>query len=197
VIVGGLRARLIRDSVFHAVDDALRALGWYEPSSNRSQVSFRAYPYPLEEQVPPNTLALSDENDSGDEMELGSKLTEFTWAMYVDVYGEDDAIALHLAGDVADILAGRMPSVGRGRPAIDVYDYTLATPVVIFGVEVFDVRKDRAHGFPQPWLRFWRSVTFNLVDSYDDEDELAEGGLATEQGEGLLTESDEHLEWES
>ncbi len=170
MIVGGLRARLIRDSVFHAVDTALANLGWYQASPNRAQVSFRAFPYAADVQVPPNTLALSDETDNSVPMELGSELTEFTWPMFIDVYGEDDAIALHLAGDVADILAGRMASVGRGRPTIDVYDYTLATPVVIFSVEVVDVRKDRAHGFHQPWLRFWRSVTFHIVDSYEDED---------------------------
>lgn len=168
--VGGLRARLIRDSVYNALNDALADLGWYEASPSRAPVTFRSSPFPLDEQVPPNTLALSDENDDAAEMELGSTLSEFTWDMFVDIYGEDDAVALHLAGDVADILAGRMASVGRDRPVIDVYDYTLATPVVIFTVEVIAVHKDRAHGFPQPWLRFWRSVPFKIVDSYTDED---------------------------
>jgi len=168
-VVGGLRARLIRDSVFHVVDDALRALGWYDEVAGRAPVTLRPTPYPLDEQVPPNTVALSDETDDATEMELGSDLSEFTWGMFADVYGENDAVALHLAGDVADALAGRMPSIGRGRPVVDVYNYTLATPVVIFTVEVIDVRKDRAHGFPQPWLRFWRSVSFRVVDAYEDE----------------------------
>lgn len=167
--VGGLRARLIRDSVYNAINNALADLGWFEASANRAPVTFRPAPCPLDEQVPPNTLALSDENNDAADLELGSALAEFTWSMFVDIYGEDDAVALHLAGDVADILAGRMPSVGRSRPVIDVYDYTLATPVVIFTVEVIEVHKDRAHGYPQPWLRFWRSVPFKVVDSYTDE----------------------------
>jgi hypothetical protein len=46
----------------------------------------------------------------------------------------------------------------------------MATPVGVFAVEVDQVRKQKAHGFPQPWLRFWRSCTFEIIDSYDTED---------------------------
>jgi hypothetical protein len=169
IYVGGLRDRLIRDSVWHAVDDALRALGWYQPHPSRLPVSFIPTPLPLDVEVPLNTLALGDMASVPTDAELGSDLTEFSWDMHVDVYGENDDVSLHLAGDVAAALAGRMPSIGRGRPVVDVWDYSLATPVIVFGVEIEDVRQAKAHDFPQPWLRFWRSVTFVVIDTYGDE----------------------------
>jgi hypothetical protein len=164
--VGGLRARLIRDSVWHAVDEALRALGWYEDHPSRQAVTFVPTALPLDVEVPLNTLGLGDMLDVPTEAEMGSDLTEFAWDMHVDIYGENDDISLHIAGDLEAALAGRMPSIGRGRPVIDVWDYTLATPVVVFAVSIEDVRKAKAHDFPQPWLRFWRSVTFTVIDTY-------------------------------
>jgi hypothetical protein len=164
---GGLRARLIRDSVWHTVDDALRALGWYESVASRADVVFVAEPVPQGTAIDFTTLALGDEDDVGEPAELGSGLTEFSWDMHVDVYAESDALSLHLARDVAAALAGRLPAIDRARPVIDVWDYTLATPVVIFAVAVESVRTDKANDFPQPWLRYWRSCSFVIVDTYD------------------------------
>lgn len=175
--VGGLRARLIRDSVWHVVDDALRDLGWYAAVVSHRPVTFVPAPFGLDVEVPLNTLALGDMADVPTEAEMGSDLTEFAWDMHVDVYGENDDLSLHLAGDVAAALAGRMPSIGRGRPVVDVWDYTLATPVIVFAVAIDDVRQARAHDFPQPWLRFWRSVTFVVTDTYGSEDDPAGADL--------------------
>lgn len=95
---------------------------------------------------------------------MGSNLAEVTWPFFVDVYGENDDLALHLVGDIEAMLAGRLPSIGRDRAAIDVYDLTQEPPIVAFVVEVQAVRTQRAHDWPQPWLRFWRTCTFELVD---------------------------------
>lgn len=167
--VGGLRARLVRDSVWRTVDAALRALGWYADVVSHRPVTFVPAPLGLDVEVPFNTLALGDMNDVPTQAEMGSSLTEFSWDMHVDVYAENDDLSLHLAGDVEAALAGRMPSIGRGRPVVEVWDYTLATPVQVFTVDIEDVRKAKAHDFPQPWLRFWRSVTFTVIDTYGDE----------------------------
>lgn len=169
-IVGGLRARLIRDSVWHVVDDALRDLGWYTTQVSRQAVTFVPTPLDPGTEVPLNTLGLGDMLDVPTEVEMGSDLTEFQWDMHVDIYGENDDVSLHIAGDLEAALAGRMPSIGRGRPTVDVWDYTLATPVVVFAVSIEDVRRAKAHDFPQPWLRFWRSVTFTVIDTYGSED---------------------------
>ncbi len=167
--VGGLRARLIHDSVYAMLHDALDQLGWFDAVASRSQITFLSDALPPDVEVPFNTLALADEGETGDDVELGSQLQETRWEMWVDFYAENDSLSLHLIRDVKDILQGRMPSIGRTRPVVEVYDYTLATPVVIFNVEIEDVLTDRAKGFPQPWLRAWRACGFTVVDTYDDE----------------------------
>lgn len=168
--VGGLRARLVRDSIYNAVHVALGDLGWFTDRASRSPVTFIPEVVAFDQEVPMNTVALSDESDRTDYVEMGSQLSELSWGMILDVYPENDSLGLHLIRDIKDILEGRMPSIGRGRPFIDVYDYTLATPVVIFSVEIENVKTDKAHNFPQPWMRFWRSCNFTVVDSYTDED---------------------------
>lgn len=169
--VGGLRARLIRDSVWHVVDDALRDLGWYAAVPSRQPVTLVPEPLPQNTPIPFNTLALGDEDTTPEPIEMGSLLTEFAWDMHVDVYAENDDLSLHLVGDVAAALAGRLPSIGRSAPLIEVIDYTLATPVPVFTVDVESVTTDKARDFPQPWLRFWRSCSFVVVDSYGSEDQ--------------------------
>ena len=168
--VGGLRARLVHDSIHAMLRAALDNLGWFTASPSHAPITFLSEPLAPDVQVPFNTLALADEDDRGDEIELGSQLQELRWQMYVDFFGENDAISLHVIRDVKDILEGRMPSIGRSRPTADVYDYTLATPVVIFTVDIEDVFTDKARDFPQPWLRHWRSCGFTVVDTYSDED---------------------------
>lgn len=170
--VGGLRDRLIRDSVWHAVDGALAALGWYVPQTSRSPVQLLAEPTMEDVEVPINSLALGDTVNQDTPAELGSGLAEYRWDMHVDIFGENDSISLHLVGDVAAILQGRIPSIGRSAPVIEVWDYTLATPVVVFVVEVESVQTARSSGFSEPWRRFWRSCTFVIVDTYGNESDL-------------------------
>lgn len=172
VYVGGLRARLVHDSVYRMLYDALDLLGWFTPSVTHSPVTFISEPLAPDVQVPLNTLGLADEDDGGEEIELGSTLQELRWQMYLDFFGENDAISLHLIRDVKDILQGRMASAGRTRSIVVVNDYTLATPVPIFTVDIEDVFTDKARDFPQPWLRSWRTCGFTVVDTYSDEEDV-------------------------
>lgn len=169
--VGGLRARLIRDSVYRHIYDGLDALGWFTPRQSRSPLTFTLEPVDTNQVVAPNTLGMSDEEAPSSGIELGSNLSETAWAMFVDFFGENDPLSMHVIGDVAAILEGRMPSIGCGRPVIDVFDYTLATPARIFSVEIDEVQRDKAHDFPKPWLRFWRSCSFVALDTHGDEDD--------------------------
>jgi hypothetical protein len=186
--VGGLRARLVHDSVYRKLYDALDALGWFTASTTRSQVTFNSEPLAPDIEVPFNTVTLADEDDRGEEIELGSTLQELRWQMYVDFFGENEAISLHLIRDVKDVLQGRMPSLGYSQPNVDVYDYTLATPVAIFTVDIEDVFTDKARDFPQPWLRYWRTCGFTVVDTYKDEYDL-------ESPSTPPTDDDQSIEW--
>ena len=169
IYVGGLRARLVHDSVFNMLRDALTALGWFAPSATHTPITFISEPLDPNVEVPLNTIAIADADDRGDDIEMGSLLQELRWQIFVDFFAENDAIGLHLIRDVKDVLEGRMPSIGRTGPFVNVYDYTLATPAVLFAVDIEDVFTDKGRDFPQPWLRNWRSCGFTVVDTYADE----------------------------
>lgn len=176
IIVGGLRSRLIFDSTYKVINDGLTALGWFAGGRHHAPVTFVPDEQDVETEVPLNTLALSDENVSSAEIELGSMLSDNTRTFYLDFFAEEDALGKHLIGDCRDLLQGRMPSIGRTGPAIAIYDFRQATPPVVFYVQVEGVRIDRAHNFPHPWAKHWYSIQFDLVDSYSDENDA--GGVA-------------------
>lgn len=172
-ILGGLRSRLIDDSLYYVLKQALTALGWFNTGRQHKPIDFvneARDPVGLPE-IAINTLALSGENIANQSGELGSQFSEFTRNYYVDFFAESDALGKHLIGDIADLLLGRMASAGRSNPVIDVYDWRQATPTIQFRVEVDNVNIDRAHGFPHPWTRHWYSCQFTLTDFYGTEDD--------------------------
>lgn len=165
-VAGGLRARLIRDSVYRMVYDSLEALGWFDAGRQHQAINFTGTETDQHAEIPMNTLALVDEDQSGLDLELGSQLAEFSWTFYLDFYAEDDVIGKHLIYDVRDIIEGRLTAIGRSRPNCVVLDYTLATPTEIFTVDFENVVVDRAHDFPKPWQRHWYACRFTVVDTY-------------------------------
>lgn len=170
VYVGGLRARLVRDSLFYMLRDSLTALGWFTSQASHQPVTFVTEPTQADQAVPLNTLALADDDVGGEDIEMGSGLAEQSWTFFVDFYAENDPIGLHLIRDVKDLLEGRMGSIGRSRPTLIVKDWTLATPVPVFVCQIEDVRTARAHDFPNAWKQHWHTCSFTIVDTYANED---------------------------
>lgn len=166
IVAGGLRARLIHDSLYQMLLAALTDLDWFDSGRQHAAINFIARPVANDEEIPLNTVALVDEDQRAIDEELGSVLAEHRWTYYVDFYAEDDVIGKHLIYDVRDILSGRMPSIGRGDPSLEVLDYRQATPSELFTVEIEDVIVDRAHDFPKPWQRHWYAARFSVVDHY-------------------------------
>lgn len=167
--VGGLRARLIRESVYQETRSALTALGWFDAGRRHLPIAYLDEAVPNNVEVDFNTAALSDESQTQNEEELGSNLAEHRWTFYVDFYGESDALSTHFTHDLRDILAGRFNSIGRTTATIPVYDWTMATPPQIFTVGVEDIVLDRAHNIPTPRRAHWYAVRFDIVDNYADE----------------------------
>lgn len=166
---GGLRKRLVRESLYVMLREALDDLHWFDSGRQHAPIEFNSEPVDPQEKVPINTLAISDEDDSNTEMELGSNLTESSWTFYVDFFAEKDSLGLHLISDVADILAGRMASIGRSDPSFDVYDWTQATPTVLFTCQIEDVFRDKAVTWEKPHQRHWYSVRLQVLDYYGNE----------------------------
>lgn len=175
MIVGGLRARLLKESLFHMLNDSLSALGWFDAGRQHQPVTFRAHAVEDDEQINVNMVALADEDLVSDDIELGSLLSEHRWTFYVDVYAENDSIGIHLSHDVKSILDGRMPSIGRRNSRFAIYDYTAvaATPIAIAYADVEEVSVQKAHGFTKPWQKHWYSVPMLVIDTWADEDDDA------------------------
>lgn len=165
-ITGGLRYRLIERSLHSTVRAGLETLGWFDSGRQHKEINCIAHQYDLDETVPLNTVAVSCDDVEGEDAEMGSNLAEQSIDMWVDVYAENDAVGKHLADDVRDLLAGRL--AGRTDPAFDVTDLD---DVVVFRVEIEDLRRRRARDFPNPWQRHWFTVSGSLKDTYDGEDD--------------------------
>jgi len=162
---GGLRQRLIKDSLFNLVRDGLTDLGWFEASPARRDVKMVAKLIPLTEEISPTTIAMAPLDQSERELELGSSAAEIEWEIYFDIFAENEAIGVHLAGDVKAILGGRYPDIGRTSPVLPVYDYRQATPSVIFTCDLQDISVDRALlESPRPWQQYWWQIRVVVVD---------------------------------
>lgn len=164
--VGGLRSRLIHDSLFRMLEDSLDQLGWFDGQPGRENVRITPEPLPLNREIPLNTIALADFDMDENEAELGSDFTEVSWGFYVDFYAADKSIGIHLINDVRDILRGKMYSIGRTGPVLEVYDWTLATPVPIFTCQIEDVIVDKPEIAADTWLKNWYSARFMVIDNY-------------------------------
>lgn len=167
-VAGGLRDRLVQESLYHHVWDGLDALGWFSASELRYPLMFEAEAVDDDEEIQLNTLALAPEDISGSDAELGFNSSDDRRVFYFDLYAESDAVGKHVIGDVRDLLRGRFPSLGYDSPTVAVLDWRLATPTELFFCHVEQVVDDRAHGFSEPWRRHWFSLRCELVDEFWD-----------------------------
>lgn len=168
-ITGGLRARLIRESLYQMLYTALDDKNWFDAVNNRTTVSFPPAAVDPQENIDLNTLALSDEDMDSEDVEMGSLLADHRWTFYVDFFAENAAIGLHLIRDVKDILEGRMESIGRTSPSFVVYDYRQATPPEIAVCQIENTFIDRAVNYQREFQKFWYVCRFEVLDRYANE----------------------------
>lgn len=172
-VAGGLRARMIKENIYNLVNDGLEDLGWFDSGRDHKSVVCRSNSFGNDEVLEPNIVVVTADDSSDRYMELGSLLTEESWLYYVDVYAENEAVGLHLAGDVKGILAGRFPtSVSRIGPDVDIYDVRVdaATPHVLFSVELDGIDLNRGRSYTSAIEEFWWSIDFVVLDEYTDEE---------------------------
>lgn len=167
--VGGLRARLIRDSFEYLLRSSLGDRGWFDANRRHEPVTIVSAPADWDEPMAMNTIAVNASNVDDIPGEMGSNYTEDTWTYYVDFYAENEVLGMDVANDIRDILRGKLPSIGREATSFDVYDFSDATPPVIFQCELENVIVDRARGAVQPWEKFWFAIRCDVIDAYGDE----------------------------
>lgn len=171
VLAGGKRDRMIWLSLYRMVYDALEELGWFnDPVANdldRQRVNMPWGGFSDHEPVPVNAIVVMPEDISRSPMETGSsamfKNRFYTW----EIYAEDHAVGSHLRGDIAAILTGEHPEIGRVANTLEVYDWDMATPGLVAVMDIEDVRDDRAKGGQEPWERYWYSILHRVEDDGD------------------------------
>jgi len=169
-IVGGLRVRLTYDSLFNEIERILDELGWFDAGRQHLPINFVNEPTDPELETPLNTMALVPEDMFDSEIELGSLMSEFRRTFYLDFFGQNQSVSEHIMFDMKDALQGRMSSINRDAPNFELWNYTLATPVVIDTLDIEQVSLKRSNNWTKPWHKNWYSIAFTVVDYYGSED---------------------------
>lgn len=169
--VGGLRDRLIHDSVYYKIKNGLTSLGWFtaNPTGYLNPVNIIPEQVPWDQEVAFNTITVAPGQMTDREFELGVYSMQNEKQYYVDVYGENEALSIHLSNDIKDIMRGKFASLGYTQPTLDVYDYTQPTPSWIFFCDVENVQVDRSQNYTHLWQRYLYIVSFSLCDFYDND----------------------------
>lgn len=161
---GGLRERLIYDSVYTMLSDALTALGWFTSQPTRADILLPHGPVDINESITYNTIAIVDLGEPAEEWELGSSLAQYRWAYNFDVFAQNDSLSRHLAGDIRAILEGKLAAASRTTPTVNILDTTVAEPYpTLFVAEFEGVSIERPQDSAKPWLAHWRTVVADLV----------------------------------
>lgn len=163
---GGTLDRAVHQSVYNHLKDRLTNIGWFTAGRNHSPINFiSGRPKAASEStVPVNTVALVDEEVSGESFEMGSDATANCYKYALEMYAESEAVGRALMGDVRKILLGNYPGQSI-YPIIDLYDYTQTPAVYIRYMDVCDVKW--SHPTTKDlYQRYWFKVEWTVTD-YD------------------------------
>jgi hypothetical protein len=179
-LIAGDRSRLVVDSMRHMIIGALQELGWLDSSRRHLPITVLAEPLNWDVPVEANLVAFAMQEETLREMEMGNPvLTRGEAARHVIVLAESESLGLHLAGDIRDILAGRMPQIGRVRSSFEVLDFGLPTPVPIGYALVDDVRMvEPPDHNKRDWLQHWYMIEAKITNDYDDDGFVPSSGPA-------------------
>jgi len=152
---------MVFESFALMLHESLEQLGWFEPGRSHAPINWRTSIVPEAEELPINTLAVASEDSRSTNVEIGSNLSEDRSIVIVDFYAQSDALGRHVAGDIRDILRGKLI---QDHPGFTVYDHREEPPSPFSFVEIEGVTIDRSHGFDAPFRRHWFSVLAELVE---------------------------------
>lgn len=156
---GGKRDRMILESVLRQVKADLAVRGWFDAGRRHAPINvIDAYPgedvVDPKDEPPLNTLAFSYGDSFQRMLEMGSNAETHTFPIYMDFYGESDAVTRHIVGDIYAFL--------NLNPLLSVFDYDLATPTEDFKLEVVEetVTKTFPTNVTNVWQKHWGIVSF-------------------------------------
>lgn len=156
VLEGGLRDRMVFESVLEAIKADLIARGWFAAGRWHKPILIVDEFPDSEAEVALNTLAFSLGDTVSREFELGSKAELLTVPMYVDFFAESDGVGRHVVGDIHSYVqvAGQFP----------VFDYRQPTPPVEFIVQLVEgtIERSKPSRAVNTWQKNWHVVSFVL-----------------------------------
>lgn len=154
---GGLRDRMLFDSVMNVIVDDMTTQGWFDAGREHGAITV-VDEFPTEQdEVALNTLAFSFQAATGTDMEMGSMSEDHTVAIFIDFFSEGDALGRHLMGDIYAYI--------RENMQFDVYDYRQATPPVEFVATVEgEVDEHTPVRAVNSWQKHWYVIDFQVND---------------------------------
>lgn len=186
--VGGKRLACIQDSFYRMVSDSMGDLGWLTSvPGTRADVTILAEQINPGTEIRPNQVGISSEDLTDREMELGSNLAENRWDIFIDIFAENEFVGVALAGDVFDILRGKIASIDRTEAAFPVYDYI--DDSTMFNCYLENIEINRIRDWDRPYNKYWWVVACQIVDTYYDDqvEEIDVGDLDGGDSDGPQT----------
>lgn len=163
-------SRHVHQTVATYLREHLTALGWIGPPES---TPFGATPVQLRTSHPPEwnedsrleagtvAVTLGDEASAMLE-EMGGRLSSVEHPIFVDIFMDNEAIALALALDVRDLFYGRLPGAACALPVRD-FTYDPPTPVENWMLEFEDITRVRPDTFPN-----WQVVKVTAVTYFPE-----------------------------
>ena len=155
---GGLRDRMILESVLRDIEAYLTTLDWFDAGREHKPITI-IDEYPAEtDEVPLNTMAFSFGDISTVANELGSPSETMYVPIYIDFFAESDGLGRHVIGDIHTHVAK------QGQ--FTVYDYSQAIPPAEFVVQVNDgsIDKRKPTRAVNAWQKNWHVISFVVLD---------------------------------
>lgn len=154
---GGLRDRIIHESLFNAINTELDTLGWFDAGREHADITMIDEFPDLEGDTPINTIAFSMGDGGGVLTEMGSALEDHEIIFFCDFFAEDDSIGRHVRGDIFDFL--------KTNPSQPIFDYSDIGDPEVFKVEVQDdIDKRKPERAVNKWQKHWYVVSFSVID---------------------------------
>lgn len=168
-VYGGLRMRYIHGSLVNMIEDSLSALNWFNEDNSLMVNPLSIVNSPLDplDEILPNKIFVgsTDMDDLGGEMG-SSHLSDYHWDFFVDIIAENESVGTHLSGDIFNVVRGKLGSIGRFAPVLDVYDLGSNSGEPFTSCDIEHISLQREKSFAKPFHRYWWSVSFTVVDSF-------------------------------
>lgn len=166
-VTGGIRLAYIQDSFYKMIRDSLSDIGWLTPRPGlRQEVTVLSEQIDPGQEIKPNKVGISSEDILSTDMEVGSNLEENRWEIYIDIFAENEFVGVALAGDIFDIVRGKMSAIGRDDSSLQVKDKDNND---IFICELERVEVNRVRDWERGYNKYWWVVYLEIVDTYYDD----------------------------